>query len=127
MTEGPAPVPDSKLPLPGMAAISLYMLALALVGVAGVLTRHYPPGSARIGILILCSVFAVAGRRIPASCGDGYPTAAYAALMPQPQPVAELRPDTRDPVPRLTPRVPDANRPSGLPATQTRHPQRAPA
>ena len=56
MTDGPAPAPDSKLPLPGMAAISLYMLALALVGVAGVLTHHYPPGA-----LILCSVFAVAG------------------------------------------------------------------
>ena len=51
----------SNLPLPGMAAISLYMLALALVGVAGVLTGHYPQGAARIGILILCSVFAVAG------------------------------------------------------------------
>src|ERR1700678_4575263 len=51
----------TNLPLPGMAAISLYMLALALVGVAGVLTGHYPQGAARIGILILCSVFAVAG------------------------------------------------------------------
>jgi hypothetical protein len=38
-----------------MAAIALYMLALALVGVAGVLTHHYP-----LAVLILCSVFAVA-------------------------------------------------------------------
>jgi len=51
----------TNLPLPGMAAISLYMLALALVGVAGVLTGHYPRGAARVGILILCSVFAIAG------------------------------------------------------------------
>ena len=52
---------NSKLPLPGMAAISLWMLALALIGVLGVLTGHYPPGGARVGILILCTVFAVAG------------------------------------------------------------------
>jgi len=51
----------SNLPLPGMAAIALWMLALALVGVAGVLTGHYPSGGARVGILILCSVFATAG------------------------------------------------------------------
>jgi uncharacterized membrane protein (DUF2068 family) len=51
---------NSKLPLPGMAAISLWMLALAVMGVVGVLTGHYP-SAARIGILILCTVFAVAG------------------------------------------------------------------
>jgi uncharacterized membrane protein (DUF2068 family) len=51
----------TNLPLPGMAAIALYMLALALVGVAGVFTGHYPSGGARVGILLLCSVFAVAG------------------------------------------------------------------
>jgi len=51
----------SNLPLPGMAAIALYMLALSLVGVAGVLTGQFPRGAARIGILILCSVFAIAG------------------------------------------------------------------
>jgi len=52
---------SAKLPLPGMAAISLWMLGLALLGTAGVLTGHYPPGGARVGILILCSVFALAG------------------------------------------------------------------
>ena len=51
----------SNLPLPGMAAISLWMLGLALVGVAGVLTGHYPTGAARIAILVLCSLFAIAG------------------------------------------------------------------
>ena len=52
---------DRKLPLPGMAAISLWMLALSLMGVAEVLTGHYPAGGARVGILILCTVFALAG------------------------------------------------------------------
>ena len=33
---------DSKLPLPGMAAIALWMLALAVLGVVGVLTHRYP-------------------------------------------------------------------------------------
>jgi uncharacterized membrane protein (DUF2068 family) len=51
----------TKLPLPGMAAISLWMLALALMGVAGVLTGHYPSGGTRVAILILCTIFAVAG------------------------------------------------------------------
>jgi hypothetical protein len=52
---------DSKLPLPGMAAIAIWMLALALIGVAGVFTGHYPSGGPRIGTLILCTVFAAAG------------------------------------------------------------------
>ncbi len=52
---------ESKLPLPGMAAISLWMLALSLIGVVGVLSGHYPSGGARIGVLILCTLFAVAG------------------------------------------------------------------
>jgi uncharacterized membrane protein (DUF2068 family) len=51
----------TNLPLPGMAAISLWMLAEALIGVTGVFTGHYPAQGARIGILILCSVFAAAG------------------------------------------------------------------
>ena len=46
----------SNLPLPGMAAISLWMLGLALMGVAGVLTHHYPPG-----VLALCTALAAAG------------------------------------------------------------------
>jgi hypothetical protein len=52
---------EARLPLPGMAAISLWMLALALMGVVGVLSGHYPAGGARIGILVLCSVFVTAG------------------------------------------------------------------
>ena len=55
------PAETSKLPLPGMAAISLWMLGLALMGVAGVLTGHYPVGGARVAILVLCTLFAIAG------------------------------------------------------------------
>ena len=38
---------DAKLPLPGMAAISLWMLGLALVGVVGVLTGRYSSGGSQ--------------------------------------------------------------------------------
>jgi uncharacterized membrane protein (DUF2068 family) len=54
------PAPARKLPLPGMAAISLWMLALSVMGVAGVLRGHYQSRGARIAILTLCTVFAVA-------------------------------------------------------------------
>lgn len=42
------------LPLPGLAAISLYMLLLAVVIVVGVVGRHYPP------ILLVLPVFLIA-------------------------------------------------------------------
>jgi hypothetical protein len=47
---------DTQLPLPGMAAIALWMLALAVLGVVGVLTHRYPTP-----VLALCTVFAAAG------------------------------------------------------------------
>ena len=47
---------ESKPPLPGMAAIALWMLALAVLGVVGVLTHRYPTP-----VLALCTVFAAAG------------------------------------------------------------------
>ncbi len=47
---------EAKLPLPGMAAIALWMLALAVLGVVGVLTHRYPTP-----VLALCTVFAAAG------------------------------------------------------------------
>ncbi|HEY4049329.1 MAG TPA: DUF2127 domain-containing protein [Acidobacteriaceae bacterium] len=56
--------PDSgsrNLPLPGMAAISLWMLTLSVLGVIGVLTHRYPAGASRIVILILSTFFAFAG------------------------------------------------------------------
>jgi hypothetical protein len=52
---------ERKLPLPGMAAISLWMLLLAVVGVVGVLGGHYPAGRGRIVLLLLATLFAVAG------------------------------------------------------------------
>jgi hypothetical protein len=58
MTE---PTSIRKLPLPGMAAISLWMLGLALMGVVGVLNGHYGKGGSRAAVLILCSLFAAAG------------------------------------------------------------------
>jgi uncharacterized membrane protein (DUF2068 family) len=44
-----------------MAAIALWMLALSVMGVIGVLSGHYPSRRAKIAILTLCTVFAVAG------------------------------------------------------------------
>jgi hypothetical protein len=52
---------ETKLPLPAMAAISLYMLALAVLAVAGVLTGRYAAGSARVAVLMLATLFAAAG------------------------------------------------------------------
>jgi hypothetical protein len=52
---------ERKLPLPGMAAISLWMLALALMGVTYVLRGHVQSTGGRIAVLILSSIFAVAG------------------------------------------------------------------
>jgi uncharacterized membrane protein (DUF2068 family) len=54
-------MPEAKMPLPGMAAISLFMLGLALVGVFGVLTGRYSSGVTKISVLALCTVFAFAG------------------------------------------------------------------
>ena len=57
----PARTPSGKLPLPGMAAISIWMLALSVLGVTGVLSGHYRSGGPKLAILTLCTVFAVAG------------------------------------------------------------------
>ncbi len=62
-TPAPPPLADTPrdLPLPGMAAIALWMLGLALLGVIGVLTGHYPARALKISILILSTFFALAG------------------------------------------------------------------
>jgi uncharacterized membrane protein (DUF2068 family) len=52
---------ETKLPLPAMAAIALWMLALSVLAVAGVLTGRYPAGGARIAVLCLATLFAAAG------------------------------------------------------------------
>jgi hypothetical protein len=47
--------------LPGMAGIALWMLGLAIVGVIGVLTGHYPAIGAKVFILTLSTFFAISG------------------------------------------------------------------
>jgi uncharacterized membrane protein (UPF0136 family) len=47
---------NSKPPLPGMAAIALWMLVLAVLGVVGVFSHRYPTG-----VLALSTIFAAAG------------------------------------------------------------------
>ena len=42
MSEAPAPRSLANLPLPGMAVISLWMLALSAIGALGVLSHHFP-------------------------------------------------------------------------------------
>jgi hypothetical protein len=43
LEKSPAALRRELLPLPGLAAIALYMMVLAAVIVLGVVTRHYPP------------------------------------------------------------------------------------
>lgn len=45
-----------NLPLPGMAAIAIWMLMLSVLGVLGVLNHQYPPV-----VLGLCTALAAAG------------------------------------------------------------------
>jgi hypothetical protein len=52
---------QSKTPLPAMAAISLWMLFLAVLAVLGVLNGRYPAGSPRVAVLSLATLFALAG------------------------------------------------------------------
>ena len=54
-------VPSAKALLPGMAAIALWMLATAFIGVLGVLGHRFPPGAQTIGVLLLSTFFVVAG------------------------------------------------------------------
>ena len=52
---------DVKMPLPGMAAISLFLLGLAVYGVFQVLGDRPPSEAGKIGVLTLCTIFACAG------------------------------------------------------------------
>jgi uncharacterized membrane protein (UPF0136 family) len=56
----PQPNTAGKLPLPGMAAIALWMLMLAVLGVVGVLTHHYPGKRNTISVLLFSTFFAFA-------------------------------------------------------------------
>ena len=55
--EKPTPTKPELLPLPGLAAISLYMLLLAVVIVVGVVSGHYP----KLFIVLPVFLFAVCG------------------------------------------------------------------
>lgn len=56
-----APKSPRNLPLPGMAAIALWMLVLAVIGVSGALSGHYPGRGSKAAVLAISSIFAVAG------------------------------------------------------------------
>jgi hypothetical protein len=55
-TSGSAPPPRELLPLPGLAAIALYLFVLAGVIILGVVGRHYP-----VLFLVLSACFLTAG------------------------------------------------------------------
>ncbi len=61
MTTPPTPSSPIKTLLPGMAAIALWMLATAVVGVLGVLGHHFAKGAQNIGVLLIATFFVVAG------------------------------------------------------------------
>ena len=52
---------DAPLKLPGVAAISLWMLLEALIGVFGVLTHHFVTEASRLSVLAVSTLLAVAG------------------------------------------------------------------
>ncbi len=52
--------PDSAAKLPGVAAISLWLLLEALIGVAGVFTQHFASHASRLAVLAVATLLAVA-------------------------------------------------------------------
>jgi uncharacterized membrane protein (DUF2068 family) len=52
---GPTPPPPRNIPLPGMAVISIWMLAQSAIGTFGVLHHVFPPA-----VLIFAALFAAA-------------------------------------------------------------------
>ena len=55
------PPPDAAAKFPGVAAIAFWMLFEALIGVAGVFTGHFPSHAARVSVLAVATLLAVAG------------------------------------------------------------------
>jgi uncharacterized membrane protein (DUF2068 family) len=55
MTNTPAKPKQVSGPLPGMAAVALWMLMLCGIGLFGVITHHLP-----FAVIILCAFFAAA-------------------------------------------------------------------
>ncbi len=60
-TPPPTPADISRALLPGMAAIALWMLATAFIGVVGVLGHRFAAGAPTIGVLLLSTFFVLAG------------------------------------------------------------------
>ncbi|MHB8302753.1 MAG: hypothetical protein ACYDC6_07965 [Acidobacteriaceae bacterium] len=54
------PPQDAAAKLPGVAAISLWLLLEALIGVAGVFTHHFASQSSRMTVLAVATLLAVA-------------------------------------------------------------------
>ena len=52
---------DSAARFPGVAAIALWMLLESLIGVFGVLTHHFASHGARIAVLAVSTLLALAG------------------------------------------------------------------
>jgi uncharacterized membrane protein (DUF2068 family) len=57
----PSKPDDSAARFPGVAAIALWMLLESLIGVFGVLTNHFASHGARLAVLALSTLLAVAG------------------------------------------------------------------
>ena len=58
---GPSKPEDSAARFPGVAAIALWMLLESLIGVSGVLTGHFASHGARIAVLAVSTLLALAG------------------------------------------------------------------
>ena len=56
----PNPPPEAAAKLPGVAAIALWLLLEALIGVAGVFTGHFATRASRNTVLAVASFLAVA-------------------------------------------------------------------
>lgn len=60
--QGPQkPQQEAAAKLPGVAAIALWLLLEAVIGVLGVLTQHFATHTARLTVLAVCTLFALAG------------------------------------------------------------------
>jgi uncharacterized membrane protein (DUF2068 family) len=65
MNDAKEPTPDKQpeaaAKLPGVAAIALWMLLEALIGVFGVFTYHFSSHASRVGVLAVATLLALAG------------------------------------------------------------------
>jgi uncharacterized membrane protein (DUF2068 family) len=57
LSDGASPPGKKQLPLPGMAAVSLYMLAISAVIALGVIHHHIPAIFLAVSLLTACASF----------------------------------------------------------------------